>query len=193
MVREAGSTGQSRGSDVEPIGGRIDARLAARSASFARMTSDRLTSCDRFATAILGDPVEAEDATHDAAVRAWERWDSLRDESKFDAWFGRILVNECRDRLRRRKAGPVAELGPRAVSPDAGDALAVRDALERALDTLTPDHRIVVVLRYYLGLDEREIAERTGARAGTVKSRLHYALAALRAATDAAERREAGR
>jgi hypothetical protein len=41
------------------------------------------------ATVILGDPVEAEDATHDAAVRAWERWGSLRDPDRFDAWFGR--------------------------------------------------------------------------------------------------------
>lgn len=198
MAREGGSTGQPRVSDVDAAGvesilGRIDVRKSARSASFARLTSDRLTDCYRLATAILGDPVEAEDATHDAAVRAWERWDSLRDESKFDAWFGRILVNECRDRLRRRRSGPVMEASAPASTSDATDDVAVRDALERALDTLSPDHRIVVVLRYYVGLDDREIAERTGTRRGTVKSRLHYALQALRAVADAAERLEANR
>jgi RNA polymerase sigma-70 factor (ECF subfamily) len=60
------------------------------------------------AAVILGDPVEAEDATHDAALRAWERWGSLRDPDRFDAWFGRIVVNECRDRLRRRRLRPLS-------------------------------------------------------------------------------------
>ena len=75
----------------------------ARATAFTRLTAVRLVSCYRLATVILGDPVEAEDATHDAAARAWERWGSLRDLDRFDAWFGRILVNECRDRLRRRR------------------------------------------------------------------------------------------
>ena len=54
---------------------------------------------------------------------------------------------------------------------------ALRDALAR----LSPDHRTVVVLRYFADLSVEEIADRTGARTGTVKSRLHYALSALRA------------
>src|ERR1035437_9604069 len=79
-----------------------------RAISFRRLTDSRLASCYRLATVILGDPVEAEDATHDAAVRAWERWGSLRHPALFDAWFGRILVNECRDRLRRRRVRPLS-------------------------------------------------------------------------------------
>jgi RNA polymerase sigma-70 factor (ECF subfamily) len=165
---------------------------SGRAESFARLTSARLASCYRLATAILGDPVDAEDATHDAAIRAWERWDTLRDEGKFDQWFGRILINECRDRLRRRKRQlPSPEFSGRTgagTAPDAVDSLSERQALSEALSRLDPDHRIVIVLRFYLGLDEREIAARTGARVGTVKSRLHYALQALRAARDAVER-----
>ena len=79
---------------ASPIQG-AEARERARAIAFTRLTADRLASCYRLATAILGDPIEAEDAAHDAAVRAWERWGSLRDPDRFDAWFGRILVNEC--------------------------------------------------------------------------------------------------
>jgi RNA polymerase sigma-70 factor (ECF subfamily) len=169
-----------------------DTRADPRAVAFARLTSARLAACYRLAAAILGDPVEAEDATHDAAVRAWERWDSLRDAERFDPWFQRILVNECRDRLRRRKLQlPSAQLvdqGAARASADIGESLAERQALAEALSRLEPDQRIVIVLRFYLGLDEPEIAARTGARVGTVKSRLHYALRALRAARDAVAR-----
>jgi DNA-directed RNA polymerase specialized sigma24 family protein len=69
-----------------------DTRPDARAAAFDRLTSARLAACYRLATAILGDPVEAEDATHDAAVRAREHWDSLRDAERFGPWFQRILA-----------------------------------------------------------------------------------------------------
>jgi RNA polymerase sigma-70 factor (ECF subfamily) len=177
---------------METPGAGIDARADARAVAFARLTSARLAACYRLATAILGDPVEAEDATHDAAVRAWERWDSLRDAARFDPWFQRILVNECRDRLRRRKlrlpSSQLVDRGPAHANLDVGASLAERQALAEALARLQPDQRIVIVLRFYLGLDEQEIAARTGVRVGTIKSRLHYALRALRAARDAVAR-----
>ena len=181
---------------------RGDSRLAttrlvtgrdARAEAFTRLTASRLTSCYRLATVILGDPAEAEDATHDAAVRAWERWGSLREAERFDAWFGRILINECRDRLRRRKSRPdLLPLVDRTAAGSSGDidGLADRHAMAQAVDRLEPDQRIAVILHYYLGLTAEQIAERTATRVGTVKSRLHYAVAALRAARDAAARLE---
>ncbi len=69
--------------------------------------------------------------------------------------------------------------------PDLADDLGRRDALARAIRSLTHDQREVIVLRFYLDLTVDQIAARTGARAGTVKSRLHYALQALHAAIDA--------
>ena len=168
-----------------------------RAIAFTRLTGARLASCYRLATVILGDPVEAEDATHDAAVRAWERWGSLRHAGLFDAWFGRILVNECRDRLRRRRVRPLSVPLPDQFAggtvADGIDAVAERHALARAIDELPPDQRIAVVLHFYLDLSAEQIAERTGARVGTVKSRLHYAVRALRAGRDAAARVEGGR
>ena len=168
----------------------------ARARAFARLV-DRpaLDRAYRYATLILGSRSDAEDATHDAALTAWRRFGDLRDPDRFDAWFGRILVNACRDQLRARRrtpysldAEPSAERGrgirDRRVTADESNAIAVRDSLAGALRSLSPDHREVVVLRFYLDLTVDEIAARTGARPGTVKSRLHHALRHLRAAAD---------
>ena len=76
---------------------------------------------------------------------------------------------------------------------DGVDAMAERQALARAVEELPPDQRIAVVLHFFLDLGAEQIAERTGARVGTVKSRLHYAIRALRAGRDASDRIEGGR
>lgn len=141
----------------------------------------------RYATLILGDRSDAEDATHDAALSAWRRFDELRDPARFDAWFGRILVNTCRDRLRARGRTvrliePEAALATGATAADPTDASARRQVLAEALRTLSVDHREAVVLRFYADLTVDQIAERTGVGPGTVKSRLHYALRHLREA-----------
>ena len=158
-----------------------------RARTFAELVDRRvLDGAYRYATLILGDRADAEDATHDAALTAWRHLGDLRDPAKFEAWFGRIVVNACRDRLRARRRRPVhVELDPGLSRPDANDGLAGRDALARAIRSLSPDHREVVVLRFYLDLTVDQIAARTGTGTGTVKSRLHYALRNLRAAVDA--------
>lgn len=63
-----------------------------------------------------------------------------------------------------------------------------RERLEHAFGRLNPDHRLVLALRFYLDLGLADIAEATGIPPGTVKSRLHYALDAMRAALAADER-----
>lgn len=163
-----------------------------RARTFETLVDRRaLDGAYRIARLILGDPVDAEDATHDAALAAWRRFAELREPARFEAWFGRILVNACRDRLRARRRLPISietlGVGPLrdAGSADPADAVVRRDFLRKAIRSLSPDHREVVVLRYYADLTVEQIAERTGARAGTVKSRLHYALRRLRADVDA--------
>ncbi len=167
---------------------------AVRRAEFVRFTDLRLARAYRLAGVILRDAGEAEDAVHDAGIQAWLHWPELRDGAKADAWFDRIVVNECRARLRRRRIAPltVATL-PDREAPDAYGSFLERDALHGALARLDADHRIVVVLRYVEGLSPAQIAERTGTREGTVKSRLHYALRELRAALEAGERLPGGR
>ena len=78
-------------------------RAEDRSATFEALARTNLDASYRLAALILRDPVEAQDATHDAFLQAWQKWSSLRDVDRFDAWFGRILVNVCRDRLRRAR------------------------------------------------------------------------------------------
>lgn len=169
--------------------------LAARREAFERLTDQRLLRAYRLATLIMRRDGDAQDAVHDAAVIAWTRFDELRDHDKFDAWFDRIVVNECRQRLRRGGVRALAidgagapDAAELAVTADGASARAERDALRRALDQLTPEHRAVVVLRHLEGQSIAEIAARTGEREGTVKSRLHYALRELRAAYDAVDR-----
>lgn len=139
----------------------------------------------RLAGFILGDAREAEDATQDALARAWRQRSSLRSLESGRAWFDRILVNVCRDRLRQRRLRiRWAEVDEGLPSPAADPfaALLARDAVLRAMTGLPVDQRIVLVLRYWADLPVDAIAERLGVPGGTVKSRLHYALRALRAA-----------
>jgi RNA polymerase sigma-70 factor (ECF subfamily) len=170
---------------------RAESKQLEREAVFRRLVSRELAGAYRTSAVLLGDPSEAEDATQDALVRAWLRLDQVKDPDKLGAWFGRILVNVCRDRLRARRESPVSWIG--ADQPnDVGRILGEREALWLALTDLTVDQRIVVVLRYYLDLTLDDIAVRTGVPTGTVKSRLHHALIAVRAAYDAQDRAPEG-
>jgi len=182
------------GGDARRILGRTnELRDDARADAFARLVDRRaLDAAYRFATLMLGDRGDAEDATHDATLTAWRRFGDLRERDRFEAWFGRILYNVCRDRLRARRSAPLSlGLEPshpvaaaRFASPDQADAIVRRDALASALRTLTPEHREVVILRFYFDLTIEQIAVRTGTGDGTVKSRLHYALRYLRSAVE---------
>lgn len=155
-----------------------------RRTAFAQLVDRDLDRAYRIAGVILGDAQDAEDATHDAVVQAWRSFDALRDTSRFEAWFQRILVNVCRDRLRKRRRTPVAELsmaGSRAVL-DRFAGIDDRLALDRAFARLSPEQAVTVVLRFHVDLTLDDIAERTGVPVGTVKSRLHAALAAMQGA-----------
>ena len=161
--------------------------------AFEALVHDRLDACYRLAAVLLGDRVEAEDATHEAILRAQRSWSSVRDLGAAPAWLDRIVVNECRDRLRRRRVARtiVDRIAAPTHAPSSNETdlgTEERAALRDALAHLTADHRVVVVLPYLLDLPIEAIAERTGTPAGTVKSRLHHALRELRAAFDAAAR-----
>ena len=154
--------------------------------AFRQLAARHIQSAYRLAWAILGDDCEAEDATQDAFTSAWRQRSTLRDADRFDAWFGRILVNSCRDRLRKRTRTRrlIVEGDPDRASPDNAHSALERDELYRAVAALDPDQRIVVMLRFWLDLSVDEIAERLGVPAGTVKSRLHRSMARLRAALE---------
>lgn len=150
------------------------------------LVTARVADAYRLARAILLDDAEAEDAVQEASLAAWRRRATLRDPARFEPWFDRILVNQCRDQLRRRKravpvaAPPIGFEPPGAAPPTGTDA-----DLGWALDALDADHRIVVLLRYWQDRTVDDIADCVGIPAGTVKSRLYYALRSMRASLEA--------
>jgi RNA polymerase sigma-70 factor (ECF subfamily) len=148
------------------------------------LVSDRL-----FATAhrILRDSDAAGDAYQATLVAIWRELPALRDPDRFEAWASRLLVRRCYDELRRRRreAPAIGLLAIDAPVADASAGVVVRDQLERAFARLTPEQRAVVVLMYFRELSVSEIATTIGISEGTVKSRLHFAREALRAAVEA--------
>jgi RNA polymerase sigma factor (sigma-70 family) len=156
---------------------------------FLRLANGELDRAYRMAGLILGDQQEAEDATQDALLRAWRSAGSLRDPAGFQAWFDRILVNVCRDRLRRRgKVRLITIDDGLSASTDRDPFRTIfdRDEMLRAMASLDDDHRIVIVLHYWADLTLEGVAERVGWPVGTVKSRLHRGLATMRRRLDAA-------
>ena len=152
---------------------------------------DRLYATARY---ILRDAELAEDATQEALVKAWRDLPALRDVERFDAWLYRLLVNACNDvgRRRRRWRAEVSVVSTEPSELDRATELADRDELERGLRRLTDAQRSLLVLRFYRGLSPVEMADALDIPVGTVKSRLHYAIDALRAALAADERSASG-
>lgn len=159
------------------------------------MLRARIDDAYRLAMFILHDPLAAEDAVQEAALLAWDRRRALRASDSADGWFTRILVNVCRDELRRRARWPqVVALDPEADGTGAGSrepGPPVDHAdLAPALRRLTPDEQGLLALRFGRELTVSEIAGHLRVPEGTVKSRLHSTLQHLRAALDAERRLE---
>ena len=150
-------------------------------------TVDRLYATARH---ILRDAELAEDATQETLVRAWRDLPALRDVGRFDAWIYRLLVRACADigRSRRRWRAEITVLRTEPSELDRVAELADRDELERGLRRLTDGQRTVLVLAFFHGRSPAEMAEVLDIPVGTAKSRLHYAVDALRAALAADER-----
>ena len=162
---------------------------SARTEAFIRLADDHLDTAYRLARAILRDRDDAQDATHDAFVQAWRKWGTLRDPSRFRQWFERILVNICRDRLRSARS-PLRDISEElAIADDGFSQSQDRDVLGAAIAVLSPEHRVVIALRYYRDLSVGQIAATLGVPEGTVNSRLHYALKHLHATVDAEDGR----
>lgn len=157
-------------------------------AILARAHGDRLMA---IAQRILRDVGRAEDAVQQTLVIAWRELPGLRDPDRFDAWLQRLLVNASYAEARRSRTWNAnVRVLPLDGPGGADESLALdnRDRLERGFRRLPPDQRAILVFTHYLGLSPTEIAERLGIPAGTVRSRLHYAHRAMRAALEADER-----
>lgn len=154
-------------------------------ASLAVAVGDRLHAV---AHRILRDLDLADDATQQALLSIWRDLPQLRDPARFEGWAYRILVRACYAERRRERAwSPNMRLLPPADPPeaDATQSIAARDQIERGFRRLSLEHRAVIVLHYYVDLPLPAVADTLGIPVGTARSRLHYAIRALRAALDA--------
>ena len=163
-----------------------DERPESAEWAFPRLTDHAMDRCYSLAGYLLGNEAEAHDATQEAMARAWKARRTLRDPQAFEGWLDRIVVNACMDRMRRRRVVQSVEMeaGHEVPAADPFGRLLSKDEVGRALDFLTPEQRAVVVLRFWRDLPVDQIAERLGCPTGTVKSRLHAAMAALRTRMD---------
>ena len=155
---------------------------------FVSALEAELTMAYRLAGYLLADSAEAQDAVQEASVRAWRGWANLRERERFHAWFSQILVNVCRTKLRQRSKRRTVDVDD--VNLETGDpfrAALARDVIGRALSVLSTELRMVVVLRYWGELSLAEIADRLHIPIGTVKSRHHAAIQALRRRIDPVE------
>lgn len=150
---------------------------AERVAAFQRLADQRLDASYALATAILRNDTDAQDAVHDAVVRAWGHWGSLRDPTRFDAWFDRIVVNICRDRLRagRYRAATDIAYATTISTPDTTGAVDEQIVVGQALDRLKPDDIVVLTLRHFLDLRLDDIAVLLDVSLPTAKTRLRTA------------------
>jgi RNA polymerase sigma-70 factor (sigma-E family) len=131
--------------------------------------------------AVTGDRQLAEDAVQVAFAKAYAGWARVARADDPTAYVRRIAVNAALGHRRRafnRRETTVERLPDRPVDPGM-DALE-RDEVWRAVQSLPPRQRAVVVLRYYEDLSERQIADALGCRPGTVKSQASAALTTLR-------------
>jgi RNA polymerase sigma-70 factor, ECF subfamily len=156
--------------------------------AFADLIRGRADRLFGLAQRILRDVDRAEDALQEALVIAWRDLPGVRDPDRFDAWLHRLVVHQClNEAVRDRRRISNLRVLPIDVPASNDDYLSVadRDQLERGLRRLSPQQRALLALRHYEGRETAAIAEILGIPVGTVRSRLHNAHRAMRAALDA--------
>jgi RNA polymerase sigma-70 factor, ECF subfamily len=158
--------------------------------AFAALINSSSNRMYALASLVLRDTDRAQDATQEAIVRAWRELPRLRDPERFEAWLRRMVVNACYDegrRTRRRAEVSLVHLVDRQTAdPTAGFVESER--IDRAFRRLPLDQRTTLVLQHKFGMSHVDIAETLGIPVGTVKSRIRYGIAAMRAALEADDR-----
>jgi RNA polymerase sigma factor (sigma-70 family) len=155
--------------------------------AFATIATDAADRLYAVAFRILRDPERAHDAVQQALLNAWRDLRALRDPDHLDPWLYRLVVRACyaEARQRRRTIGLTSLAVLRSIHEQPIAQVDDHDQLERGFRRLSPEQRTVVVLRFYLDLPLTEVAGIMGIPEGTVRSRLHYAISALRSALEA--------
>lgn len=150
--------------------------------SYSAFVAQRQPGLLKFAMVLCGDAQLAEDLVADVLGRTYELWPRISRMETPNGYVRRMIVNDYLSwRRRRRRTVPVADLGDLAgAQPDHAEAHAARDEVAARLAGLPPRQRACLVLRYYDGLTDAEIADVLGCAAATVRSNVSRALTALR-------------
>jgi RNA polymerase sigma-70 factor (ECF subfamily) len=168
-----------------------DQGLIARASSgdrdaFAQLIETRTPLLLRTARAVLGNEADASDVTQESLTAAWKHLPRLRDVGRFDAWLHRVLMNHCRDHLRRRRRSRDVELTEKGIAvEDHATASVANAAVLAAFDRLRLGDRQILVLHHLHGIPLTELAQLLAIPEGTAKSRLHTARQNLQHALEA--------
>jgi len=151
--------------------------------TFEEFAATRLPAVLRFAGVLAGDRALAEDVVQEVLIKAHRQWDHIDGLERPEQYVRKMVLNEYLSWRRRSwrlvPGGDAREVDHRQTQ-DHATAHAERDALLAELAKLPRRQRAVLVLRYYQGLSETEIAELLGCKPGTVRGYVSRALATLR-------------
>lgn len=137
--------------------------------SFTRLALERQRTLYRIALSYTASAADAEDAVQEALLRAWDKRHTLREEQYFGTWLTRILINECKGLLKRRRRAAGSEALPEIPVPPVDEAaLALREAMFALPESL----RVPLVLTVVEGYTLRETAAMLRLPLGTVKTRV---------------------
>jgi RNA polymerase sigma-70 factor (sigma-E family) len=149
--------------------------------TFDEFTRQQLPPLLRFAKVLCGDRALAEDVVQEVLIRLHARWSQLDQVTRLDAYVRKMIVNEYVSWRRKwARVVPLPNVWPHEFIPDHADAHAARDALVAEMAKLPPKQRAVIVLRYYGGLSDAEIADTLECADSTVRAYATRALATLR-------------
>ena len=153
----------------------IRAARQTRDEAFEKMYRAEYERSVRTARSIVGNDDQARDVAAEAFVRAWARWPALRDQRP-GAWVAKVTHNLAIDAVRRRVATHTYGLSTH--SPE--EPVLARCLIENALEVLSRQQRIAIVLHYIEDRSEDEIAALLGTTKGSVKVHLHRGRLKLR-------------
>ncbi|GAA4170314.1 sigma-70 family RNA polymerase sigma factor [Gryllotalpicola koreensis] len=141
----------------------------------------------RYVMSLTGDAAQSEDIVQETLLRAWKKPAVLdQREASARAWLftvaRNLVIDEARSARRRHETPTATETMPERVTADETERMLDAWLIGDALAGLSAEHRQVITLAYYGSRSVAEIAEAVGVPEGTVKSRLHYGLRALRLA-----------
>ncbi|MCV7378864.1 RNA polymerase subunit sigma [Mycobacterium alsense] len=171
MVRVAGTRGASR---------------AVEAALMKALYDEHAAVLWRYALRLTGDASQAEDVVQETLLRAWQHPEVIGDtERSARAWLFTVarnmIIDDRRSARHRNVVGSLDEAGaPELSTPDEVNAALDRLLIAEAMVQLSAEHRAVIERSYYRGWTTAQIAGDLQIAEGTVKSRLHYAVRALR-------------